>query len=69
MVESNLKKVLSFMYRRRCLKLSKGNLTLSVKHFLLGRKFKLETDHRPLKFMFATNKELPKTVSAESQGG
>ena len=30
--------------------------------FSLGRKFNLETDHRPLEFMLAPNKELPKTV-------
>ena len=35
-----------------------------LKQFLLGRKFNLETDHRPVEFIFATNKELPKTVSA-----
>ena len=35
-----------------------------LKQFLPGRKFYLETDHRPLEFIFAPNKELPKTVSA-----
>ena len=35
-----------------------------LKQFLLGRKFNLETDHRPLEFILAPNKELPKTVSA-----
>ena len=35
-----------------------------LKQFLHGRKFNLETDHRPLEFIFAPNKELPKTVSA-----
>ena len=36
-----------------------------LKHFLLGRKFKLETDHRRLNFLFAQNKEIPKTASAK----
>ena len=35
-----------------------------LKQFLLGWKFNLETDHRPLEFIFDPNKELPKTVSA-----
>ena len=58
------------MYRRHCLKLSIGTLTLSVKpsdwpkQFLLGRKIILGTDLYPLEFIFATNKELPKPVSA-----
>ena len=35
-----------------------------LEQFLFGRKLNLETDHRPLEFTFAPNKELPKTVSA-----
>ena len=50
--------------------LSIGTLTLSVKpsdwpkQFLLARKINLGTDLRPLEFIFAPNKELPKTVLA-----
>ena len=35
-----------------------------LRQFLLGRKFKFETDHYPLEFIFAPNNELPKTASA-----
>ena len=35
-----------------------------LKQFLLGRNFNFEIDHRPLDFIFAPNKEHPKTVSA-----
>ena len=35
-----------------------------LKQFLLSQKFNLETDHRPLELIFATNKELPKPLSA-----
>ncbi|XP_047135337.1 uncharacterized protein LOC124812559 [Hydra vulgaris] len=35
-----------------------------AKHFLLGRKFKLISDHRPFEFIFDSNKELPKVTSA-----
>ena len=65
------------MYRRLCLKLNKGALTISVrpfkfvfvvtrlKQFSLGRKIKLETDHRPMEYIFPPNKELTKTVSVK----
>ena len=38
--------------------------THRARHFLLGRKFKLISDHRPLEFIFDSNKELPKVTSA-----
>ena len=34
--------------------------------FQFGSKLNLETDHRPLEFILAANKEHPKTVSARS---
>ena len=38
--------------------------THRARQFLLGRRFKLVSDHRPLEFMFDCNKELPKVTSA-----
>ena len=35
-----------------------------LKQFLLGRQFALQTDHKPLKYLFAPDEEIPKTASA-----
>ena len=35
-----------------------------LKQFLLGRRFNLQTDHKPLKYLFAPDEEIPKTASA-----
>ena len=32
--------------------------------FRLGRRFTLQTDHKPLKYFFAPDEEMPKTASA-----
>ena len=39
--------------------------THRARQFLLGRRFKLVSDHRPLEFIFDCNKELPKVTSAK----
>jgi len=38
--------------------------TQRARHFLLGRKFKIISDHRPLEFLFGDEKGLPKVTSA-----
>ena len=35
-----------------------------LKPFLLGRRFKLNTDHKPLIFLFDPNKRIPSNASA-----
>ena len=35
-----------------------------LKQFLLGRRFTLQTEHKPLKYLFAPDEEIPKTASA-----
>ena len=35
-----------------------------LKQFLLGRRFTQQTDHKPLKYLFAPDEEIPKTASA-----
>ena len=35
-----------------------------MKQFFLGRQFTLQTDHKPLKYLFARDEEIPKTASA-----
>ena len=38
--------------------------TTRARHFLLGKKFLLKSDHRPLEFIFNPKRELPKVTSA-----
>ena len=35
-----------------------------LKQFLLGRQLTIQIDHKPLKYLFAPGKEIPKTASA-----
>ena len=35
-----------------------------LKQFLLGRRITLQTDHKPLKYLYAPDEEIPKTASA-----
>ena len=41
--------------------------TRRAKDFLLGRKFILTSDHKPLKFIFDTKREIPRFTSARIQ--
>ena len=38
--------------------------TFRARHFLVGTKFTLRSDHRPLEFIFNPRRELPKVTSA-----
>ena len=38
--------------------------TNRARHYLMGKKFQLRSDHRPLEFMFNPQRELPKVTSA-----
>ena len=40
-----------------------------LKQFLLGRRFTLQTDQKPLKYLFAPDEDIPKTASTKSQDG
>ena len=35
-----------------------------LKQFLLGRRFTLQTDQKPLKYLFASDEEIPNTALA-----
>ena len=35
-----------------------------LKHFIIGRSFTLQTDHKPLKYIFAPDEEISKSASA-----
>ena len=35
-----------------------------LKQFLLGRRYTLQTDHKPLEYLFAPDEEMPRTASA-----
>ena len=39
-------------------------MVIRLKQFLLGRQFTLQTDHKPFKYLFAPDAEIPKTASA-----
>ena len=39
-------------------------VVMRLNHFLLGRRFTLQTEYKPLKYFFAPDEEIPKTVSA-----
>ena len=39
-----------------------------LKQFLLGRRFTLQTDQKPLKYLFASDEEIPETASARLKG-
>jgi len=38
--------------------------TVRARHFLLGKKFMLRSDHKPLEYIFHPSRELPKVTSA-----
>jgi len=38
--------------------------THRARHFLMGKKFKLQCDHKPLEFLFSPQREIPKVTSA-----
>ena len=40
-----------------------------LRQFLLGRKFTLRTDHKPLQYIFNPNSQTPKVVSARIASG
>ena len=45
--------------RAKILEHRAGSTGTRLKQFLLGRRFTLQTDHKPLKYLFAPDKEIP----------
>ena len=56
-VVKNRTKLLQYCSRGTC------NVVARVKQFLLRRRFTLQTDHKPLKYLFAPDEKIPKTAS------